>query len=90
MSELDPVSPAFKGTSALYYYNEGKFRESLDECLKAIEISPNFSKIFLLCFFDYLKLGEDSKAAEVLQQSMLREASAKNIANDLKEIFSKS
>ena len=87
--ELDPVSPAFKGTSALYYCNEGKFEESRDECIKTMEISPDYAKVYPLCFYSYLELGEDLKAVELFKQFLRLDTQTMKYANDLDEIFSK-
>ena len=88
--ELDPFSLPLNVTSALYYYNEGKFNESLDACRKALVINPDFDNTYLICFFNYIKQGEDIKASEILQQLMLRDTLTRNIANVIKEVYSKS
>jgi TolB-like protein len=88
--ELDPFSLALNVTSALYYYNEGKFNESLDACRKALLINPDFDNTYMICFFNYVKQGEDIKASEILQQLMLRDTLTREIANVIKEVYSKS
>jgi TolB-like protein len=88
--KLDPVSSAFNGTSALYYYNEGRFSESLDACLKLIDMNPEYTKNYWLCIFNYLSLGDDLKASETLQKLMRQDTLTIKIADNLREVFSKA
>jgi tetratricopeptide (TPR) repeat protein len=78
------------GASALYYYNEGKFKESLDACRKTLEINPDFESNYLIYFLNYVRQGEDLKAIDVLQQLLLRDTLTMKIASSIKEIYSKS
>jgi TolB-like protein len=87
--ELDPFSPAINGTSALYYYNDRKFNESLDACRKTMEINPDYVGAYWTNFFTYIKIGQDLKAAETLQQLMLRDTLTIKVSVILKEIYSK-
>jgi TolB-like protein len=87
--KLDPVSSAIQGTSALYYYNEGKFSESVDASLKLIEINPDFSKNYFVCMFSYLEQGEDRKAFEIFRQLISRDKNTEKYADELNETFSK-
>ena len=88
--ELDPFSTAINATSALYYYNEGKINESLDACRKTLEINSDYIWAYWQSFYVYAKQGEDLKAAEALQQFMLRDTMTVKIANSIKEVYSKS
>jgi tetratricopeptide (TPR) repeat protein len=88
--QLDPVSPVYYTTSALYYCNEGKFEESLNAGLKALEINPDFTKIYPLCIYSYLKLGEEKKALQVLKQSLLRDTLTAKVAGILDGIYEKA
>jgi len=88
--ELDPLSTAINATSAMFYYNEGKYKESLDECQKTLEINPDFIGAYLIYFYIYVRRGEGLKAAEAIQQLMLRDTLTIKIANVVKEVYSKS
>jgi TolB-like protein len=88
--ELDPFSLPLNVTSALYYYNEGKFNESLDACRKALMINPDFDNTYMIYFFNYIRQGEDLKASEILQQMMLRDTSTSKFADIIKGVYSKS
>ncbi len=69
--KLDPFFGFIHELSGRFYFNEGKFRESLDAFNKAQELNPQdyYYWFFLL---NYLKLGEDLKVVEMLEQIMLR------------------
>ncbi len=88
--ELDPFSTAINGTSALYYYNEGKINESLDACRKTLEINSDYIWAYWQSFYVYARQGEDLKAAEALKQFMLRDTLTVKIANAITEVYSKS
>jgi TolB-like protein len=88
--QLDPVSPVFYTTSALYYCNEGKFEESLNASLKTIEINPDFTKTYPLCVYSYLKLGEEKNAVKILKQSLLSDTLTAKYASVLDDIFEKA
>jgi TolB-like protein len=83
----DPLISLFHVSSAIFYYNIGKNKESLEECVKTIEISPDLyqaQNMASLFFQNYIRLGEGLKAVEVLQ---------KNRPDDketIKEAYSKS
>jgi serine/threonine-protein kinase len=88
--QLDPVSPVLYTTSALYYCNEGKFEESINACLKTLEINPDFGKTYPLCIYSYLRLGEEKKAFQFLKQSLLRDTLTAKYVNSLDEIYDKA
>jgi TolB-like protein/Tfp pilus assembly protein PilF len=87
---LDPLSPPFNGTSALYYCNEGRFEESLEVCLRTIQNNPDYIKTYQLCIFNYLKLGNELKAVGIMKQYLLRDTLTMKIANGLEEMYNKS
>jgi TolB-like protein len=70
--ELDPFFPAMHFLSAIYYFNEGKYKESLDSYLKVNELNPDNNYDWNL-FIVYLSLGENLKAVEALQKKLLRD-----------------
>ena len=85
--ELDPTVPAFNATSALYYCNEGKFDKSLEASLETIKINPDFTKVYPLCIYSYIKLGQDRRALEVFQQMLRRDSLTFRYAEELNGIF---
>jgi len=87
--ELDPFFPVMHFLSAIYYFNEGKYSESLDSFLKTKELSPDSNSDWNL-FIIYLKLGENLKAVEALQNKLLRDTLTAKNATLVKDIYSKS
>ena len=81
--EIDPFVGIFHAAHAIFLYNVGKFKESLDECIKTVELNPDFSFSYLM-FYNYIKLDEGLKAVEVLQKILPDEA------DYIKEAFDKS
>ena len=89
--ELDPFFPLMHGLSALYYYNEGKFSESLDADLKATEFTSNDSaKVNWRYFTNYIGLGEGLKAVDVLQNFLLRDTLTAKDAMLAKDIYNRT
>ena len=89
--ELDPFSTAINATSALYFFNEGKFEEALNTYKKTLEINPGFIHAYLMQFEIYIKQqGNDFKAAEAIQKYMLGDSLTMPVANILKEEYNKS
>jgi tetratricopeptide (TPR) repeat protein len=88
--QLDPVSPVFYTTSALYYCNEGKFEESLKASLKTLEINPDFAKTYPLSIYSYLKLGKEKDAVQILKQSLLHDTLTAKYTAVLDDIYEKA
>ncbi len=88
--ELDPFSTSVNATSALYFYNEGKFSEATIAYQKTLEINPDFVQAYIMDFEIYLKQGIDLKAAEAIQKYMLADTLTMPVAGILKEVFSKA
>jgi TolB-like protein len=89
--ELDPFSTAINATSALYFFNEGKFEEALNSYKKTLEINPDFIQAYLMQFEIYTRQqGNDFKAAEAIQKYMLGDSLTIPVANILKEEYKKS
>jgi len=88
--ELDPTSPLAHWFSSLYYYNQGKFKESLNEYLKAEELGTDFTSTEWSCLPIYLKTGEDLKAVEELQKIIQIDTSTVIYTNIVKDVYNKS
>jgi TolB-like protein len=86
--EIDPFFPLLHGLSGIFYYNEGKFKESLDSWMKRQELDPGTS---LWPFYqNYISMDEDLKAVNVLEEILLMDTlNAKN-ATLSREIYSNS
>jgi TolB-like protein len=87
--QLDPVSPVFYTTSALYYCNEGNFEESLVAGLKTLELNPDFTKTYPLCIYSYLRLGKEKDAVQILKRSLLNDTLTANYAAVIEGIYEK-
>ncbi|MGE5419219.1 MAG: hypothetical protein ACM3UT_03490 [Chloroflexota bacterium] len=68
--EMNPFQPDYRYRSADLYYNEGKFNESISEARKSLELSPGRINTYQYFINSYLRLGEDLKAFESLQESL--------------------
>ena len=90
--ELDPFFRTMRSLSGIYYYHEGKYKESLDFYMKAQELAPYEGYYDWYLFNSYVRLGEDLKAVEILQKIMLRSNDTLIVkkAPLVKEIYSKS
>jgi TolB-like protein/Tfp pilus assembly protein PilF len=88
--ELDPFSTSVNATSALYFYNEGKFSEAINAYQKTLEINPDFVQAFIMDFEIYLKQGMDLEAAEAIQKYMQADTLTMPVAGILKEVYSKT
>jgi TolB-like protein/Tfp pilus assembly protein PilF len=87
---LDPLSSVMHFLSGRYYYDEGKYDESLNEFSKVLEINPDYKSVYPMRFYIYLMQREDLKAVEAFQKMMLNDTSTFKYSNIVKEIFSKS
>ena len=88
--KLDPFFPLMYSLSAIYYYHEGKYKESLVESQKVIELEPNNINSLWRIFFIYLRMGEELKAVEDLQRIMQCDLTTQKYVNAVKEVYSKS
>jgi tetratricopeptide (TPR) repeat protein len=70
--KLDPFVPVLHALSSRWYYNEGKLKESLDECRILEELDPEyyFRSNYWLEFYIYVKQNENMKAVEALQKAL--------------------
>lgn len=89
--ELDPFSHLSHWFSSLYYYNQGRFTESLDEYLKAEELSPQtYTSVDWGCFPIYWRMGENLRAMEEIKKILQMDTLNAKYADNVKEIYSKS
>jgi TolB-like protein len=88
--ELDPFFFMYHSLSSMYYYNEGKLKESLEESYVVQELNPYYPSDYWRRFYVYIRQGEGLKAAEALQKIMLLDTTTAKYANDVKEISKKS
>jgi TolB-like protein/Tfp pilus assembly protein PilF len=85
--QLDPFLPVLHVLSSSYYFNEGKLKESLDECFVLEELDPEYSHRlpYWKEFNIYCRQKEDFKALETLQKAFfmdtLKFKSAKDVYN---------
>jgi tetratricopeptide (TPR) repeat protein len=83
--KLDPFVPVLHALSSRWYYNEGKLKESLDECRILEELDPEyyFRSNYWLEFYIYVKQKEDMKAVEALQKALNVDFFNSNLIKDL-------
>ena len=88
---IDPFFPMMHTLSGIFYFNEGRFKESLDEYLKTHELNPDNSYVYYGCYSIYTWLGEDLKAIDALQEALLRgDSLQRKNAQIVKDIFTNS
>jgi len=88
--KLSPFQSNYHYWSGRFYYNEGKFNESINEWLKILELNPDERSTYLFIFSNYFRLGENLKAIEALQEyirSGVDDTSATKYVKAIKEIY---
>ncbi len=88
--ELDPFFFMYHSLSSMYYYNEGKLKESLEESYVVQELNPYYPSDYWRRFYIYIRQHEDLKTIEALQKIMLLDTSTAKYATDVREIYNKS
>ena len=90
--QLDPFLPVLYGQSLDYFYNEGKLKESLDECFALQELDPKYGNNYLyrLEFKIYCKQKEDLKALEALQKYLYMDTLKVTSSNVVKDVYDRS
>ena len=87
---IDPFFPMMHALSGLFYYNEGKYEESLDEYKMTHELDPDHS-VYFMFYSIYERLGEDLKAVDALQKEFLRgDSLQRKNAQIVQDIFTSS
>jgi TolB-like protein/tetratricopeptide (TPR) repeat protein len=66
--KLSPFQSNYHYWSGRFYYNEGKFNESINELHKMLELNPDSRYEQLFIFYNNFRLGENLKAIEALQE----------------------
>ena len=88
--ELDPFFRSLHSESGLFYFNQGKYKESLDSYMKAKEFAP-YEGYYDWYFFNiYIGLGEDLKAVEVLKKILHRDTLTAKDTTVVMDIYKKS
>jgi TolB-like protein/tetratricopeptide (TPR) repeat protein len=88
--ELDPYSLAENDLNAWYYYNEGKYKESLDAYVKTMEIFPERLHYYFTIFQLYLKLGDELKAVEAFQKYLTRDSISIKYVSEVENVYNRS
>ncbi len=89
--KLDPFFGLLHSSSGKLYFNEGKFKESIDAYQKAQELDPRYYYYWYF-LLNYIKLGENLKVVELLEQILLQSndtLSVKSAAN-VNDIYNRS
>lgn len=68
---LDPMFFWYHLVSSIFYYYEGRYKESLAACASAEELNPDYDGIHRQFFHIYYKMGENDKAAASFQRLLL-------------------
>jgi len=90
--QLDPFLPVLHVLSSTYFCNEGKLKESLDECLVLQELDPEYSNRLLYWkeFNIYCKQKEDLKALEALKKALFMDTLKIINSNTVEDVYNKS
>ena len=86
---LDPLSEVMNGQKLRYCYRIGKIEEALNICKLLQEIDPHRRGNWL-CFYIYLRLHNDLKAVETLQNILSEDPLTAKYAISVREIYNKS
>ena len=86
---LDPFFPVLRAVSGVYYYHEGKFKESLAEYKKACELDPELDVNWGL-YTNYLKLDDDNNAIAELERTQQTDNIFVEDPNYLSDLYRKS
>ena len=85
--EIDPTFFYLYILSAQLFYNSGNFKESLGECLKAIEMYPDFKSGYMRAFRIYLKQDKGVKAVEIITNYLKKDSVNVQHIENLNEIY---
>jgi TolB-like protein len=90
--KLDPYLPVLHVLSSGYYYNQGKLKESLEECFLLEGLDPEYSNrlIYGREFNIYYEQKENNKAIEALQKALYLDTLKVTGSNIVIDIFNKS
>jgi TolB-like protein len=90
--ELDPYLPVLHGLSAMYYYNDRKLNNSLEECDLLMGLDPDYGQgaIHWQKFHIYMKQHEELKAVEELQKTLEMDSVNYEFAARVYDIYNKS
>jgi TolB-like protein len=93
--ELDPLFATMHWVSALYYYHEGRYKESSDECHNAQELNPEIGDYWIdqynwLYFYNYVGQSENLKAVETLANILKRDSLFAGDINIMREKYTNS
>jgi TolB-like protein/AraC-like DNA-binding protein len=87
--ELDPFMFMLHVLSSRYYYNEGRYKESLDALNKAQDLNQSANLIWNYINL-YLMNGEDVKAVEGIEKAWRNDSLRAEHANELIVVFNNS
>jgi tetratricopeptide (TPR) repeat protein len=90
--QLDPFLPVLHCLSFDYFYDEGKLKESLDECFALQELDPEYSNRYLYWreFIIYCKQKEDLKALLALEKYLYMDTLKVTNSNVVKDVYDRS
>ena len=70
--ELDPVFFMLYSSSASFYYNDGNFVASAEECRKHLEMNPDLYFKYDNAWWNYYYLGDFPQSIEFLQKYLVK------------------
>ncbi len=65
---LDPLSPIINSALASSYFHAGRFKESVEYNMKALELDPNHHSALYHLILCYIENGEPEKALGIVEQ----------------------
>ncbi|HEY3388248.1 MAG TPA: hypothetical protein VGK38_01665, partial [Prolixibacteraceae bacterium] len=86
----DPFSLELHLLSALYYYHESRFDESLNECRQVEKLDPNSISIHWRYFHNYFWKGDDLNAVKAIEKIMTMDSMTLKNAAVVKEVYNNS
>jgi len=88
--ELDPFFSTMHVLNVVYYYHEGKFKESLNAYMKLLEINPVPTMPGMYQYGISLKLGEDMLAVEIAQKELPGTTKTTSNPDSVKKVYNES
>jgi TolB-like protein/Tfp pilus assembly protein PilF len=90
--QLEPFLPVLHALSSGYYYNEGKLKESLDECRVLEELDPEYHRRspYLRKFYIFYRQKDDLEALEALQKVLYMDTLKVMISNIIQDTYNES
>jgi TolB-like protein/AraC-like DNA-binding protein/Tfp pilus assembly protein PilF len=87
--EIEPYFWVMHNLNAWIYYFEGRHKEAVEACHRAMELKDDWIFTKWLLFINYAKLGDGENAVNAMIDIAASHKAGKNFENDIKEFYKK-